>query len=144
MSLRSTMLPLTVCLPVLLGLKSGAIEKGLHYNHSHQVEALPDCCSRIDGIWIYEKQRRAMQQPVKVFKSLERLSITFTSNSKREFVPRDQVSPLLFIISTHKLGSFAQFFIHKNWFELFLSAHFLFCEILTLNLTFAVCRIREA
>ena len=82
-----------------------------------------------------------MQQPVKVFKSLERLSITFTSNSKREFVPRDQVSPFLFIISTHKLGSFAQFFIHKNCFELFLSAHFLFCEIFTLNLTFAVCRL---
>ena len=29
--------------------------------------------------------------------SLERLSITFTSNGKREFVPRDQVSPLLAI-----------------------------------------------
>jgi len=27
----------------------------------------------------------------------ERLSITFTSNGKREFVPRDQVSPLLVV-----------------------------------------------
>ena len=27
--------------------------------------------------------------------SVERLSITFTSNGKREFVPRDQVYPLL-------------------------------------------------
>ena len=26
---------------------------------------------------------------------IERLSITFTSNGKREFVPRDKVSPLL-------------------------------------------------
>ena len=38
---------------------------------------------------------------------IEMLSITFTSNGKREFVPRDQVSPftcrLLFIISTNKL-----------------------------------------
>ena len=29
-------------------------------------------------------------------------------------------------------------------FELFLSPYFLFCEILKLNLTFAVCRIPEA
>ena len=28
---------------------------------------------------------------------IERLSITFTSNGKREFVPRDQVSPLLVV-----------------------------------------------
>ena len=39
---------------------------------------------------------------------IERLSITFTSNGKCEFVPNDQVSipftcRLLFIISTHKL-----------------------------------------
>ena len=31
-----------------------------------------------------------------------------------------------------------QFFIHENGFELFLSAHFLFWEILNLSLTFAV------
>ena len=31
---------------------------------------------------------------------LERLSITFTSNGKREFVPHDQVSPLL-VVSVH-------------------------------------------
>ena len=30
-------------------------------------------------------------------KERERLSITFTSNSKREFVPCDQVSPLLVV-----------------------------------------------
>ena len=30
-------------------------------------------------------------------KTLERLSIKFTSNSKREFVPRDQLSPLLVV-----------------------------------------------
>ena len=43
---------------------------------------------------------------------MERLSITFTSNDKREFVPRDQVSPrLLFIISTHKLVISRNFFI---------------------------------
>ena len=43
-----------------------------------------------------------------------------------------------------QISSFTQFFIHKNCFELFLSAHFLFWEILSLNLTFAVCRVREA
>ena len=37
-----------------------------------------------------------------------------------------------------------QFFILKNCFELFLSAHFLFSEILNLNLTFALCHMREA
>ena len=55
---------------------------------------------------------------------------------------------LLFIISTHKLVV-SRNFIHKNCFELFLSAHFLFWEILNLNvsnvrLTFGVCCIREA
>ena len=33
---------------------------------------------------------------------------------------------LLVIISTHKLVVSCNFFIHKNCFELFLSAHFLF------------------
>ena len=51
---------------------------------------------------------------------------------------------LRFIISTNKLNSFTQFFIYNNCFELFLSAHFVFWEILNLNLAFAVCRIREA
>ena len=41
------------------------------------------------------------------------------------------------------ISGFTQFFIHKNCFELFLSAHFLLWEILNLNLTFAVCRILE-
>ena len=39
---------------------------------------------------------------------------------------------------------FTQFFVQMNYFELFLSAHFLFLEILNLNLTFAFCRILEA
>ena len=60
---------------------------------------------------------------------IERLSITFTSNSKREFVPRDQVS-LYLSLTVHffytYIGCFKQFFIHKNCFELFLSSHFLF------------------
>ena len=45
---------------------------------------------------------------------------------------------LRFIISTHKLSSFTQFFIHNNCFEFFLFARFLFWEILNLNVTFAV------
>ena len=45
---------------------------------------------------------------------------------------------LLLIISTHKLVVLPNFFAHKNSFELFFSAYFLFWEILNLNLTFAV------
>ena len=37
------------------------------------------------------------------------------------------------------ISSFKQFFIHKNCFELFLTAHFLFWEIRNLNLIYAVC-----
>ena len=48
---------------------------------------------------------------------------------------------LLFIISTHKLVVSRNFLSNKNCFELFLSAHFLFWEILNLNLTFVVCRL---
>ena len=44
---------------------------------------------------------------------------------------------LLFITSTHKLVV-SRNFLHKNCFELFLSAHFLFWENLNLTLTFAV------
>ena len=36
-----------------------------------------------------------------------------------------------------------QFYIHKNCLELFLSAHFLFWEILNLSLMFAVWGISE-
>ena len=79
------------------------------------------------------------------FKTIERLSITFTSNGKREFVPRDQVSSrLLFIISTHKLVVSRNFLEYpKEFSKVFLSAHFLFSEILNLNLKFAVWRLRK-
>ena len=60
---------------------------------------------------------------------LERLSIMFTSNCKREFVPRDQVSPITcrlhFIISTHKLVvraifiRFSCFYLLIFYFEIF-------------------------
>ena len=39
-------------------------------------------------------------------KLLERLSITFTSNGKREFVPREQVSPIPIV--------YCSLFLHKN------------------------------
>ena len=45
--------------------------------------------------------------PVRLNAQIKRLSITFTSSGKREFVPRDQVSPLLVaycsFFPTHKL-----------------------------------------
>ena len=61
--------------------------------------------------------------------TIERLSITFASNGKREFVQRDQVSSLLVIYCSLFLlviSSFTRCFIHNNCFELFLSADFLF------------------
>ena len=73
---------------------------------------------------------------------LERLSFTFTSNGKREFVPRDQVSPLILVLFCSLLPRinffYTQFLILRNCFEPCLSAHFLFWKILNLNLTFAV------
>ena len=57
-----------------------------------------------------------------------KLNITLTSYGKREFVPRDQVSSLLVVYSS----LFLVFLVvsgncfHKNCFELFLSAYFLF------------------
>ena len=52
----------------------------------------------------------------------------FTSNGKREFVPRDQLSPLLAVYCSLTTSSFTVhfFLIHKDCFEPFLSAHFLF------------------
>ena len=52
--------------------------------------------------------------------TIERLSITFTSNGKREFEPRDQVFPYpLFIISTHKLVVSRIFYVQKNFLRCF-------------------------
>ena len=63
-------------------------------------------------------------------------------------VPRDQVSSitcrLLFIISTHKLVVLPNFLSIRIVLSCFFSARFLLWEILNLNLTFAVCCIREA
>ena len=50
---------------------------------------------------------------------------------------------LLFIITTAK-SAIPACFLHKNCFELFLSAHFLFSEFVDLNLAFAVCRKRDS
>ena len=70
---------------------------------------------------------------IKTCTQTERLSITFTSNGKGEFVPRDQVFHYLSFIIHYfysYISSFTKFFIHKNCFELFLSAHSLFWDIL--------------
>ena len=59
----------------------------------------------------------------------ERLRFTFTPNGKREFVPRDQVSPLTvgyFLLLPLKSKSFHASFIRKNCSIQFLSACFLF------------------
>ena len=58
-----------------------------------------------------------------------KLNITLTSYGKREFVPRVQVSSLLVVYSSlflHIILVVSGNFFHKNCFELFLSAHFLF------------------
>ena len=80
---------------------------------------------------------------------IERLGITFMSRQMQICTTWPSfpfTSCLLFIISSHKLVVSCNFSIHKNniCFELFLSAHSLFWEILNLNLMFDICRIREA
>ena len=49
---------------------------------------------------------------------------------------------LLFIISTHK-SVISRNFLNHNYFEPFLSPHFLFREIHNLNLTFTVCHLLQ-
>ena len=61
--------------------------------------------------------------------SLERLSITFTCG-------------LLLIISTHKLVVSRNFLSTRIVLSFLLPSHFLFCEIVNLNQTFAVFRMR--
>ena len=78
---------------------------------------------------------------------LGRLRFTFTPNGRREFVSRDLVFPLFSVYSLlllHKNKSFYASFNHRNISGLFLSAYFLFWEILNLSLTFAVCSKRES
>ena len=68
-------------------------------------------------------------------------------NGKREFVPRDQVFPFIVVyclLLPLKNKKFQASFIHKDCSGLFLSAYFLFWEILNLNLTSAVWRKRES
>ena len=60
---------------------------------------------------------------------LERLSIAFTANSKREFVLRDQVPPLLVVncsIQLHENRSIDANFTHENSLSCFylLVSHF--------------------
>ena len=60
---------------------------------------------------------------------LERLRFTFTPNGKREFVPRDEVFPLIVVycfLLVHRNKWFHASFIHKNRSGLFLSSYFLF------------------
>ena len=75
---------------------------------------------------------------------IERLRFTFPPNGKREVVPRDQVFPLIVVycfLLLHRNKWFHASFIHKKCCGQFVSAYFLFWEILNLNLTFAVCRL---
>ena len=53
---------------------------------------------------------------------LERFRVTFTPNGKREFVPRDQVFPLIIVVYC----SFHLSFIHKNCSGQFLSGYVLY------------------
>ena len=60
---------------------------------------------------------------------IERLRFTFPPNGRREFVPRDQVFPLIvvyFFLLLHRNKWFHASFIHKNSSAQFLSAYFLF------------------
>ena len=67
--------------------------------------------------------------------------LTFMPNAKREFVPRDQVFPLIVVYCVLLLleKQFHASFIHK-----IMDYYFLFWDILNLNLTFAVCHKRHS
>ena len=96
----------------------------------------------ISGIW--QGSRRAVLKRKR--KKIERQRVTFKPKSKRQFVPRDQDFSLIVVYCLLLLLKNKQFhasFTHKNCSEQFLSAYFLFWEILYLNLTFAVCRKRD-
>ena len=81
---------------------------------------------------------------------LERFSVTFTANGNHESVSRDQVFSWI-VLYCSLLQSTSKWvkklhvrFVYNNYFGLFLTARFLFWEILNLNLTFAVCRKRHS
>ena len=48
-------------------------------------------------LFLFPKRQMTLRDFVRGNNQIERWSITFTSNSKHEFVPRDQVSPLLVV-----------------------------------------------
>ena len=81
-------------------------------------------------------------------RKIERLRFTFTPNGIREFVPREQVYPLIvlnYLLLQLKNKLFHASFIHKNCSGKFYSLLFyLFWEILNLTLSFAVWRKRES
>ena len=71
--------------------------------------------------------------------SFERFRVAFTANDKREFAPSDHA--FLFtcyklFFSSSKNNYFRVIFIYKNCMGQLVSAHFLFREILNLNLPF--------
>ena len=94
--------------------------------------------------WNVQKSCRPLPKEI-----IERLITTFTSNGKREFVPRDQVSSftclLLFIISTHKLVVSRDSFLSiRIVLRCFYPLIFYLRNSQLELLTFAVCGIREA
>ena len=71
----------------------------------------------------------------------------YAKRGRREILPRDQVFPLFSVYSLlflHKNKLFYGSFNNRNRSGQFLSAYFLFWEILNLSLTFAVCGKRES
>ena len=73
--------------------------------------------------------KNGQQRVTGVKKSVDRLRFTFTPNGKREFVPRDQVLPLIVVnclLPQLKSKQLHASFIHKNCSGQFLSDYFLF------------------
>ena len=62
---------------------------------SHDTELVPfHVCWML---FLFPKRQMTLRDFVRGNNQIESWSVTFTSNSKREFVPRDQVSPLLVV-----------------------------------------------
>ena len=88
------------------------------------------------------KQPRAYNRKFTLPRYENRFTITLTENGPGQFASWNQVSSLG--VLNWCLKWYEQFharFIHKNYFEQFLSAHFLIWEVSNLNLTFAVCHV---
>ena len=101
------------------------------------------CLKCITGINLNRKKKKETESQERNILSIERLSIKLTSNCIT-WLSFLFTCRLLFVISTPKLVVSRNFLSIAIVLSCLYLLIFYFWEILNLNLTFAVCRIREA